>query len=126
MEKKLGYFFREYKLVLSSILTGIGLIMFIFGALGAWTTVLVDSSMITSDIANWSFYIFIIGGIILLTGIYYLYEYIKNKRFFMEEININKRSEFVKKHQELKYAVKRLPEKYHIILQEKENELKIR
>ena len=42
------------------------------------------------------------------------------------EIETNKRSEFIRKHAELKDSVKYLPSKYRAMLQQKEKELKIK
>ena len=47
------------------------------------------------------------------------------KRFFIDVLETKKRSEFVKKHQEIKNAVRYLPKRYQKILQDKENEFKI-
>jgi hypothetical protein len=44
----------------------------------------------------------------------------------LEELNTNKRSEFLKKHVEIKQKIKNLPSKYQKMLKEKEEELQIR
>jgi len=74
----------------------------------------------------WSLYILIIGLILFGMGIYYLYMFVTKKNFIMKEIETNKRSEFIKKHAELKYSVKYLPSKYKEMLKRKEKELKIK
>jgi uncharacterized membrane protein YuzA (DUF378 family) len=124
---KISQLFREYILGLSIILTIIGAIIFIFGALGILIPdMLMDSMGFDEALLNWSAYIFGLGIIVLLAGVYYLYEFEKNKRFLMTEINTNKRSEFVKRHIELKKAARHLPSKYQDILAEKEKELKVK
>jgi len=112
--------FREYIMGISILLAVIGIIVTIIGAMCTF-----EMGFFSNDIEIWGFYILIIGVIILLSGIYYFYDYISNKRFFTDEINTNKRSEFVKRHQDLKNAVKHLPSKYRAILQDKEKEFKI-
>jgi hypothetical protein len=81
---------------------------------------------LSEEILEWSGYLLIIGFIILLTGIYYLYTYLKDRKFILEELETNKRSEILKKHIELKKAVKHMPSKYKKMLKEKEEEFKIK
>jgi hypothetical protein len=128
MANMLGRIWKEYVVGLSIVLLIIGLITLIFGILGMWFgDVLTDSlSIMSSDLLAWSLYILIIGAILTFTGAYYLYEYMKNKRFLLEEIETNKRSEFMKTHAELKNAARRLPCKYQEMLAEKEKELRIK
>ncbi|RLF59032.1 MAG: hypothetical protein DRN27_03755 [Thermoplasmata archaeon] len=131
MAGKINEFFREYVYVLSIITIIIGIPITIFGAIGTletleYTTILQDSIGISSNIVDWCPYILGLGIIILLTGIFYLYSFQKNKRFFIDELETNKRSEFVKKHQEIKNAARYLPKKYQKILQDKEKEFKIK
>lgn len=126
MVGKINEFFREYIYGISIITIIIGIPITIFGTLGILTTVLQDSFGISSSIVDWSFYFLGLGIVILLTGVFYLYSFLKNKRFFIDELETNKRSEFVKRHQEIKNAVRYLPKKYQEILQEKEKEFKIR
>jgi hypothetical protein len=52
--------------------------------------------------------------------------FISKKNFIIREIETNKRSEFIKKHAELKSSVKYLPLKYKEILKQKEKEFKIK
>jgi len=126
MMGKINEFFREYVYVLSIITIIIGIPITIFGALGILTTILQDSIGISSTIVDWSPYFLGLGIVILLTGVFYLYSFQKNKRFFIDELETNKRSEFVKKHQEIKNAVRYLPKKYQKILHDKEKEFKIK
>ena len=49
-----------------------------------------------------------------------------DKKFILEEIKTDKRSEFIKRHNELRNTVKRLPSKYKEMLKEKEKELGIK
>ena len=75
---------------------------------------------------DWSLYLIIIGFIIFGAGIWYLYSFLINRKFVLEEIKTNKRSELLKKHAELKNTVKHMPSKYRKLLKDKEEELKIR
>ena len=123
MIKKITGFLREYIFILSIITLVVGSIITIVGVLGIWFQ---DSLKSMMDIIPWTPYIFIIGLIILGTGLYYLYMFITKKNFIMKEIETNKRSEFIKNHAELKTAVKYLPSKYKDLLKQKEKEFKIK
>ena len=81
---------------------------------------------IINQLGDWNVYLLIIGIIIFGFGTYYFYSYHKNKKFVLKEIKTKKRSEFLKKHHELKDTVKHLPSKYSEMLKEKEEDLHIK
>jgi len=75
---------------------------------------------------DWNFYLLAIGFILLAVGIWYLYSYLKNRRFVLKELKTNKRSELLKKRTELTNVVRHLPAKYQKMLHDKEEELSIK
>jgi hypothetical protein len=79
-----------------------------------------------TTLGNWTAFLVPVGFVLLIAGIYYLYAFIRDRKFVLEELQTNKRSEFIKKHLELKTTVKRLPKKYRDMVKDKEKELKIR
>lgn len=128
MSGKITNFLREYVFIISTILLIVGLILFFMGViwffakdlpLGFYTDII-------NNLGDWNFYILILGFIALATGVIYLYRFFVNKKFLMEEIKTNKRSEFLKKHNELKNKIRHMPSKYRKILRDKEEELKIK
>ena len=126
MSGKIGNIIREYVFGLSILGTIVGLIVLIFGLAMTFNIDLLTSAIGLSKVLNWGLYVVIVGFIFLLAGIWYLYTFIKDKRFLMEEIQTNKRSEFMKRHGELQDAARRLPSKYRQMLSEKETSLKIK
>jgi hypothetical protein len=88
--------------------------------------VLINNLGISQDVLNWSLYVLIGGFIVFIAGIWYLWVFIKNKRFLLKELETNKRSEFMKLQSELQEAVRHLPSKYKKLLSEKEESLKIK
>jgi hypothetical protein len=105
----------------------VGLIVLFIGVVGIWpgnddTNVL----NLTDEIITWSPYVLIIGLIVFGMGIYYLYGFIVKKKFVLDELQTNKRSELLKKHSELKESVRHLPSKYKEMVKEKEKELRIK
>ncbi len=118
---------REYIFPLSIVTTIIGGILFILGLLGVLLPDILEGTLqLPRDFIPWTPYLLIIGFFILITGVWYLYSYIKNKNFILKEIETNKRSEFIKKRSELHNAAKHLPSKYQIMIREKEAELRIK
>lgn len=118
---------REYIFPLSIITTIIGGILFILGLLGVLLPdILEETLQLPRDFIPWSTYLLILGFFILITGVWYLYSYIKNKNFILKEMETNKRSEFIKKRSELYNAAKHLPSKYQVMIREKEAELGIK
>ena len=125
MSGKITSFLREYVLIFSIILTIVGLIVFFMGVI--WTLFGTAANIdFINDLGEGNTYLLFIGFIILVAGIYYLYAYLKNKKFVLEELKINKKSEFIKRHVELKNVVKHMPKKYKKMLKDKEKELKIK
>ena len=127
MAGRITNFFRELVFPFSIILTILGLIILIIGITGNWAQdIAKDMFNFSDDILNWWLYFLIIGFIIFATGIWYLYSYLKNRKFILDELETNKRSELLKKHAELENTVKHMPSKYQKMLKAKEEELKIR
>jgi hypothetical protein len=127
MSGKITNFFREYVIFFSSIVTIFGFIVFFIGLTGTlFPNAIKNIIRFTDEFLDWSLYLLIIGFIILASGIWYLYNFLKNRKFILDEIKTNKRSELLKKHSELKTTVKHLPSKYKKMLKEKENELNIK
>ena len=127
MSGKIAGFFREYIFGLSIVTMIVGLFVLFIGILGIWfADVATDVLNLADEVIVWCPYVLIIGLIVFGAGLYYLYGFIKNKNFVLEEIETNKRSEFVKRHGDLKDSVRYLPSKYKEMLKEKEKELKIK
>lgn len=132
MSGRVYNFFKEYVLFFSLLLTILGLFTFVMGILWVWqgeNTRNIGLGFYTNMIADlngWNVYLLFIGFIILIVGVWYLYSYLKNRKFILEEIKTNKRSEFLKKHVELKNVAKHMPKKYQKMIEDKEEELKIK
>jgi hypothetical protein len=58
--------------------------------------------------------------------VYYLYSYITKRKYVLDELKTDKRSEILKKRSKLESTVKKLPSKYQKMLTEKEEEFNIR
>jgi len=81
---------------------------------------------IKDPVGIWNDYILIAGLIILGIGVYYVYSYITKRKYVLEELKSDKRSEILKKRSKLESTVKQLPSKYKKMLSDKEDELNIR
>jgi len=125
MAGKIIGFLREAKMVLSIILVVIGLIVFLL-SLTHYVLQGFEPEFIKNAVGNWNAFLIPMGLIVFGLGIYYLYDFFKNKKFILKEIDTNKRSEFLKRHSELKNTVRYMPKKYQKMLKDKEKELKIK
>ena len=127
MSGKITGFFREFVFGLSIVTIIVGLFVLVIGVLGMWFgDVAKDLLNLTDDAIAWGLYVLVIGLIVFGACIYYLYGFIVKKKFVLEEIQTNKRSEFLKRHSELKESVRHLPSKYKEMVKEKEKELRIK
>jgi MFS-type transporter involved in bile tolerance (Atg22 family) len=127
MANMLGRIWKEYIFGISIALLIVGMVTFIFGVLGTFfKDTLTGFLTLDETILAWSLYVLIIGAVVALTGGYYLYSFLKNKRFLLKELETKKRSEFMKNHAELKTAARHLPSKYQFMFSEKEKEFRIK
>jgi len=126
--KKIARILREYIFILSILIMTIGTILLVMGVIYIWFKDLAMSTFAESigKIADFNYYVFVGGIIILGIGVSYLYGFLKRRKFLLEEIRTNKRSELIKRHAELKENVKFLPFKYKKMLADKERELKMK
>jgi len=124
MSGKITGFFREYVFGLSIITFIVGLVLLILSLIHYFLAEYQPEFIKNLD--EWNFYLVIIGLIIFAFGIYYLYSYLKSRKFVLEEFKTNKRSELLKRHSELKDTVRYMPSKYKKMLKEKEEELRIK
>jgi putative Mn2+ efflux pump MntP len=77
-------------------------------------------------IGVWNDYILVAGLIIFGIGVYYLYSYLNKRKFVLDELKTDKRSEILKKRNKLESTVKHLPKKYQQMLSDKEEEFSIK
>ena len=128
MVSKMTRFMREYIFGLSTITIIIGLFLLSMGVLWfGFNDIVIENNSLEfiAKLENLNAYLLVAGLIILGIGLYYLYSFLKNRKLALEELKTDKRSEFLKKHNELKSIVKHLPSKYRKMLKDKEDELKI-
>jgi len=119
---------REIIAPLSVVLIVLGALSFLMGAIWIWFSnveIWVLSSIVES-LNNWNYYLFVIGIVLLITGAWYLYDFFRKRKFLLDEIKTDKRSDLVKRKAELEDIVKRLPRKYEKMLEDKKRELKIK
>lgn len=121
---------REIVAPLSVLSMIIGAITFLMGVMeiSAWYKS-VDLGVFTDVVKTleyWNYYLFAAGLILLIAGIWYLYDFVRKRNYLLEEIKTDKRSELIKKKTELEEIVKRLPSKYEKMFNAKKKELKIK
>lgn len=124
MGGKIVGFVREYIFALSIIALLLGIVVIMFPIIHyALTDMQPD---LIRSVGEWNFYLVIIGFILLAAGLWYLFVYLKNRKFIIKEIDTNRRSEFMKRHGELINVVRKMPLKFQEMVEEKERELKIK
>ncbi|MCX6671020.1 MAG: hypothetical protein NTX92_03785 [Euryarchaeota archaeon] len=124
-------FLREYVLGLSILTIILGAIFCFMGVVYLFFINFAEPvnsplHFIKDPIGIWNDYILIAGLIILGVGVYYLYSYITKRKYVLDELKTDKRSEILKKRSKLESTVKKLPSKYQKMLTEKEEEFNIR
>jgi putative Mn2+ efflux pump MntP len=130
MSGKITGFLREYIVVLSSIVTVIGIFFLFMGISWYWIRSLVQPPTtqihFIYTLGEWNAYTLVAGLVIFGIGVYYLYSFLKKRKFVTDELRTDKRSEILKKRAKLEATAKHLPSKYQRLLAEKEDELNIK
>jgi len=131
MAGKIVGFLREYTLAFSILIIIPGIIFIFMGLIYLFFIKIAESTtsilhFIKDPLGVWNDYILVAGLIIFGIGVYYLYSYSKQRKFVLDELKTDKRSEILKKRSKLESTVKHLPSKYQRMLTEKEDELNIR
>jgi len=130
MSGRIAGFLREYIAVLSIIVTIIGLFLLFMGISWYWIKSIIQPTTtpihFIYTLGEWNAYTLVAGLVIFGIGFYYLYSYLKKRKFVMDELRTDKRSEILKKRTKLESTVKHLPSKYQRKLTEKEDELNIK
>jgi hypothetical protein len=78
------------------------------------------------QVGIWNDYILVLGLILLSISAYYLYSFFTKRKYVLDELKTDKRSEILKKRSKLESTVKQLPSKYQKMLSDKEDEFDIR
>jgi hypothetical protein len=123
-------FLREYILGLSILTIIPGVIMIFMGVVYLFFINITEPTNSLLHfiyiIGVWNDYILVAGLIIFGIGVYYLYSYLSKRKFVIDELKTDKRSEILKKRSKLETTVKHLPKKYQRMLAEKEEEFNIK
>jgi membrane protein implicated in regulation of membrane protease activity len=130
MSGKIVGFLREYVLVLSILLLIPALLFIIMGVVFLFFISSVQPTTsplhFIYQIGIWNDYILVLGLILLGVSAYYLYSFFTKRKYVLDELNTDKRSEILKKRSKLESTVKQLPSKYQKMLSDKEEEFDIR
>lgn len=134
MANKITDFLKDQVFILSIIITIISLVLVFMGVIWYGLRDMLTADEIPlgvytktiTDLGEWNFFILAGGLVLLLIGVYYIWRYHKNKKFLLEELKTNKRSELIKNKHELEVTARHLPSKYDKMLKKKMKELKIK
>jgi len=130
MAGRISGFLREYVLILSILIIIPGVVFIFMGIMYIFFQSITEPSTslfhFITNVGVWNDYILVAGLIIFGIGVYYLYSYTTKRKFVLDELKTDKRSEIIKKRTKLESTVKHLPSKYQRMLSEKEEECNIR
>jgi hypothetical protein len=130
MSGKITGFLREYVAPLSIIITIIGIFLLFMGLSWFFVKSIIESPTsplyFIFKLDNWNAYTLVAGLVIFGVGFYYIYSFLKKRKFVMDELKSDKRSEILKMRTKLESTVKHLPSKYQRMLTEKEDKLNIK
>jgi len=119
---------REIRLPASLLILILGIIFFVSSVVWLFfrEADLGLASKLSSFFGDWNYYLIVVSIVLLFVGGWYSYDYIKKRKYLLEELKTDRKSELVKKKAELESIVKRLPKKYERMLREKEEKLGLR
>ena len=119
---------REIRLPASLLILILGIIFFVSSVVWLFfrEADLGLASNLSSFFGDWNYYLIVVSIVLLFVGGWYSYDYIKKRKYLLEELKTDRKSELVKKKAELESIVKRLPKKYERMLREKDEKLGLR
>jgi hypothetical protein len=131
MSGKITGFLREYVLAFSILLLIPALLFIVMGVIYIFFISIAEPAdslfhFIKEPFGIWNDYIIIAGLLLFGIALYYLYSYFTKRRFVLDELRTDKRSELLKMRNKLESTVKHLPSKYQKMLSDKEDEYNIR
>ena len=130
MSGRIVRFLREYVLALSILLVIAGIVGIFMGVVFLFFNSVGEPANsplhFIYNLDVWNDYILIAGLIIFGIGVYYLYSYFTKRKFVINELKTDKRSEILKMRSKLETTVKHLPSRYQRMLSEKEEEFNIK
>ena len=123
--------FREYMLILSAILFGIGIGMTVIGFL--WYFTFIQSNIANSIIedfakrlGDWGWWILIPAPFVAIIGGWYFFDQILSRKKFSKLVNTNSKASLVRNTGEIEGMMWKLPEKYRIRFEEKKKKFRIK
>ena len=115
----LGKFLRRRAVTISAFFTALGV------ALLAWA-ILAFENVEPFVVGEYEWFILIVGIVIVFISAGYVIDYFVKLRKFNQLIDVGKKSEFVKKHAELKKLADELGERQKEVLQKREAHFHLR
>ncbi|MDI6916787.1 MAG: DUF3198 domain-containing protein [Thermoplasmatales archaeon] len=123
--------FREYMLMLSAILFGVGIIMTVIGFLWCFTVIQLNTvnpslEEFSEKLGNWGWWILIPAPFILIAGGWYFSDQLLARKKFNKMISTNSKASLVKNIGEVEGIMWKLPRKYEVRFEEKKKKFKIK
>ncbi len=125
---KINKFFHQYKIELSIFLTIFGAILVLFTGLGILAEEGSGSifSTIKESLGGWIYWLIITGTVVLLLGVFYLFDFVSKRRQFYKLFNEESKSKFIKNMDRIEELAWRLHPKFEMMVIERKNKWKIK
>ena len=119
---------KNFKVYFYILLIALGLIMTVISVFGFFFTESTPDFIkgAVSAVGNWKYWLIVIGPVLVIADIWYVYVHIRDKKRFLEIIESDSRSKFKKNLKELETLAYTLGKKYQRMLGEKKKMWKIK
>lgn len=122
---------KEYRLELASLLCVLSVFLTVVGVVGVFfldelPSYLYALEELSEPFGTWVYWFVVLGPILLVGGVWWLYDYIKKSRELAVLIDTQSKARFVRRLDDIEYLAWSLPQRFEDEVLEKKRKLKVK
>ena len=124
-------FFREYRLELASFLCAVSVFVTVVGVVGVFFIDTLPSYLfalqeLSEPFGTWAYWLVVMGPLLLVGGVWWLYDYVKKTRELARLIDTPSKAKFVRRQDDIEYLAWSLPKRFEDRVIEKKRKLNVK
>ena len=124
-------FLKEYRLELASFLCAVSVFITVVGVVGVFFVDTLPSYLfaleeLAQPFGSWSYWLVVLGPLLLVGGGWWLYDYVKKTRELARLIDTPSKAKFVRRLDDIEYLAWSLPKRFEDKVIEKKRRLNVK
>ena len=124
-------FVKEYRLELASLLCTASAFLTLVGAVGVFfigelPSYLYPLEELSEPFGTWSYWFLVLGPILLVGGVWWIYDYVKKTRELARLIDTPSKAKFVRRLDDIEYLAWSLPQRFEDQVLERKRKLNVK